>query len=167
MPAAIGAAVANYFAFNVIGATVASAAVLQAVVTVAATVALNLALSTAMARGRGGSPTVGSQLLSATIRQAAAARRLVYGEVKVGGILTYAAQSADGEYAYLCIALGEGPMQGIDPVIYLGDEKSDAAKFAGLVQVEFFDGTQTTASSTLIAAGGYLLGVLHGRKMNE
>jgi hypothetical protein len=154
MPAAIGAAVADYFAFNVIGATVASAAVLQAVVTVAATGALNLALSTAMARGRGGSPTVGSQLLSATIRQAAAARRLVYGEVKVGGILTYAAQSADGEYAYLCIALGEGPMQGIDPVIYLGDEKSDAAKFAGLVQVEFFDGAQITASSTLIAAGG-------------
>jgi hypothetical protein len=58
------------------------------------------------------------------LRQAAAARRLVYGTVKAGGLLNYAAQSSDGEYVHLSIILGEGKLQGVDPVFWISDEKS-------------------------------------------
>lgn len=149
MPAAVAGAVVSW-----LGGAAALGTVGTLAVTFAVGIATNRALQ-ALNKPKGfGNATTPTQQLTTTIRQAAAPRRLVYGEVKVGGILNYAAQSSDGEYAYLCIVLGEGPMQGIDPVIWIGDEKSDAAKFAGLVQVEFFDGTQTTASATLVAAGG-------------
>lgn len=148
MPAAVAGAVVSF-----LGGAAALGTVGTLAVTFAVGIAANRALQ-AINKPKGfGNATTPTQQLTTTIRQAAAPRRLVYGEVKVGGILNYAAQSSDGQYAYLCIVLGEGPMQGIDPVIWIGDEKSDAAKFTDLVQVEFFDGTQTTASATLIAAG--------------
>jgi hypothetical protein len=149
MPAAVAGAVVSF-----LGGAAALGTVGTLAVTFAVGIAANRALQ-ALNKPKGfGNATTPTQQLTTTIRQAAAPRRLVYGEVKVGGILNYAAQSSDGEYAYLCIVLAEGPMQGIDPVIWIGDERSDAAKFAGLVDVEFFDGTQTTASATLVAAGG-------------
>lgn len=149
MPAAVAGAVVTFFG---------GAAALGTATTLAITFGVGIATSKLLGslskpRGAAGALTP-TQQLSATIRQAAAARRLVYGTVKVGGVLAYPAQSNDGEYAYMAIYLGEGPMDGLDPVFWIGDEKSDAAKFTGLTQLEFFDGTQTTASATLIAAGG-------------
>lgn len=149
MPAAVAGAVVTFFG---------GAAALGTAATLAITFGVGIATSKLLGslskpRGSAGALTP-TQQLSATIRQAAAARRLVYGTVKAGGVLAYPAQSSDGEYAYLAIYLGEGPMDGLDPVFWIGDEKSDAAKFTGLTQLEFFDGTQTTASATLIAAGG-------------
>lgn len=149
MPAAVAGAVVTFFG---------GAAALGTAATLAITFGVGIATSKLLSaiskpRGAAGALTP-TQQLSATIRQAAAARRLIYGTVKAGGILVYPAQSSDGEYAYMAIYLGEGPMDGLDPVFWIGDEKSDAAKFTGMTQLEFFDGTQTTASATLIAAGG-------------
>ena len=149
MPAAVAAAVVG--ALGVTGVT-------ATLVTIGVQVAVSAVASKAVAalnkpRGASGALTP-TQQLSATIRQSAAARRLVYGTVKAGGILVYPAQSSDGEYAYLAIYLGEGPLTSVDPVFWIGDEKSDADKFDDLTMLEFFDGTQTTASATLIAAGG-------------
>lgn len=148
MPAAVAGAVVT---------ALGGAAALGTAATLAITFGVGIATSKLLGslskpRGAAGALTP-TQQLSATIRQAAAARRLVYGTVKIGGVLAYPAQSSDGEYAYLAIYLGEGPMDGLDPVFWIGDEKSDAAKFTGLTQLEFLDGTQTTASATLIAAG--------------
>lgn len=149
MPAAVAGAVVS---------ALGGAAALGTAATLAITFVVGIATSKLLSaiskpRGAAGALTQ-TQQLSATIRQAAAARRLIYGTVKAGGILVYPAQSSDGEYAYMAIYLGEGPMDGLDPVFWIGDEKSDAAKFTGLTQLEFFEGTQTTASATLIAAGG-------------
>lgn len=149
MPAAVAGAVVS---------ALGGAAALGTAATLAITFGVGIATSKLLSaiskpRGAAGALTQ-TQQLSATIRQAAAARRLIYGTVKAGGVLVYPAQSSDGEYAYMAIYLGEGPMDGLDPVFWIGDEKSNAAKFTGLTQLEFFDGTQTTASATLIAAGG-------------
>lgn len=93
--------------------------------------------------------------VSTTIRQSAAPRRLIYGEVKTGGVLVYACQSSDSEYVDLAIYLGEGPIEGIDPVFWLGDERSDDAKFAGLLTATLYDGSPgQVASAALIAASG-------------
>lgn len=149
MPAAVAGAVVS---------ALGGAAALGTAATLAITFGVGIATSKLLGslskpRDAAGALTP-TQQLSATIRQAAAARRLIYGTVKVGGVLAYPAQSSDGEYAYMAIYLGQGPMDGLDPVFWIGDEKSNAAKFTGLTQLEFFDGTQTTASATLIAAGG-------------
>lgn len=156
MPEAIAAYVADAYAFNVIGATVATAAAIETVVAVVATVALNQVASSVLAsRSSGQGGTTAPQVLNTTIRQAAAQRRLIYGEVKAGGVLAYPAQSEDGEYIDYAIVLGEGPLQGIDPVVWVGDELSSDPKFAGLVEVTFYSGAPgQVASAALIAASG-------------
>lgn len=148
MPAAVAGAVVS---------ALGGAAALGTAATLAVTFAVGIAVSKvtqAINRPRGAAGALTStQALQATIRQPAAARRLVYGTTKAGGVLVYPAQSSDGEYAYLAIYIGEGKMHGLHPVFWIGDERSDSPKFDGLIQSEFFDGTQTTASATLLAAG--------------
>lgn len=152
MPEAAAAYVADYFAFEVIGTTVAEAAFIQTAVQVVATVALNqLASSVLGSSGKGG--TTSTQALNTTIRQSAAARRLIYGTVKSGGVLVYPAQSDDGKYAYLAVYIGEGPIDGIDSTFWVGDELSTESKFSGLLDLEAYTGASgQTASATLIAA---------------
>jgi hypothetical protein len=147
MPAAIAGAII---------AAVQAGTVAAALITIGVQLAVGAVvnkLSAALNKPKGAGAISPTQAISVTLRQAAAARRLVYGTVKAGGLLNYAAQSSDGEYVHLSIILGEGKLQGVDPVFWISDEKSDAAKFDGLVDLEFFDGTQTTASATLITAG--------------
>ena len=151
MPEAIGVWVADYFAFEVIGATVASAAAVEIAVTALATVALNQAANAVLgSSGQGG--TASAQAMNTTVRQAAASRRLIYGQVKTGGVLVYPAQSDDGKYAWLDVYLGEGPIHAIDPVFWVGDDLSTAGKFAGLLTLEGYGGWPgQTASAGLIA----------------
>lgn len=156
MPQAIGAYVANAL-FISFTASAAAAAAIGVAVTVVATVAINQAASAIFGGGRssGQGGTTSPQQLAASIRQAAAPRRLIYGTVKAGGLLVYPAQSADGVYADLAIVLGEGPLDGIEPVIYLLDELSSDPKFDGLVEVEFYNGGPgQVASADLIARSG-------------
>jgi hypothetical protein len=152
MPEAAAAYVADYFAFEVIGTTVAEAAFIQTAVQVVATVALNqLASSVLGSSGKGG--TTSTQALNTTIRQSAAARRLIYGTVKAGGVLVYPAQSTDGKYAYLAVYIGEGPIDGIDSTFWVGDELSTESKFSGLLNLEVYTGAPgQAASASLIAA---------------
>lgn len=152
MPEAAAAAVAEFFAFTLeAGAT--ATAIAAAVTEVVVTAAISTAVSAALSSGHGGTAAVRN--LNTTIRQSAAPRRLIYGTVKTGGVLLYAAQSTDGEYAWLCIYLGEGPIDGVDPVFWVGDELSTDPKFDGLLDVEVFTGAPgQTASAALIAASG-------------
>lgn len=151
MPEAIGAYVADYFAFEVIGATVASAAAVEIAVTALATVALNQAANAVLgSSGQGG--TASAQAINTTVRQAAASRRLIYGQVKTGGVLVYPAQSDDGKYAWLDVYLGEGPIQAIDPVFWVGDDLSTADKFTDLLTLEPYLGAPGQAASAGLIA---------------
>ena len=95
------------------------------------------------------------QITNTSIRQAAAARRLIYGTVKAGGVLVYPAQSDDGTYAYLAVYLGEGPIQAIDPVFWVGDTLSTDTKYTGLLTLTAYTGAPgQVADAALIAASG-------------
>lgn len=155
MPAAVGAAVAEYFAFTVMAGATATA-VASAVAVAVATVAVNAAISRVLSGGSSGQGgTASPQILNTTVRQAAAPRRLVYGTVKTGGVLVYPAQSEDGVYAWLDVYLGEGPIQGIDPVYWLGDEISTEPKFDGLLTLEGYTGAPgQPVSAGLVAVSG-------------
>ena len=151
MPEAAAAAVVEFLALEGTAAVVA-AAVTEVVVTAAISSAISSVVSGGSS-GQGG--TASARALSTTIRQSAAPRRLIYGTVKTGGVLLYAAQSTDGEYAHLAIYLGEGPIDGVDSVFWIGDELSTDAKFDGLLTMEVFTGAPgQTASAALIADSG-------------
>lgn len=157
MPEAIAAFVADAYAFNVAGATVGTAAAIEAVVAAAASAALGSVVSKALApsqsSGRGG--TVSSQALNTVVRQSAAARRLIYGQVKAGGVLSYPAQNVAGTKAWLVTYIGEGPIESVDPVFWIGDELSSDAKFSGLTGLEVFTGAPgQVASAALVSNSG-------------
>lgn len=98
-----------------------------------------------------GGAVAGPQVTNTSIRQAAAARRLIYGTVKAGGVLVYPAQSDDGEYATLVVYLGEGPIDGVETEFWLGDELSTATKFTGLLTLTTYTGAAgQVADATLI-----------------
>lgn len=142
---AVGAA-ADYAAFNLlVGATWSS--VIGAVAGAAVSVAGSALLAPSQGTG-----SLAPQATNTTVRQAAAARRLIYGEIKTGGVLVYPGQLLDGD-AHLVIALGEGQVESIDPVYWLADELSTDAKFEGLLHFEWFDGhPDQTACMTLVNA---------------
>lgn len=90
--------------------------------------------------------------LNTTLRQATAARRLVYGTIKTGGILVYPGQTSDGA-AHLVIAVCEGEIDGFDATFWLGEDLSTDSKFSGLITAQFKTGTASqTAFSDLVTA---------------
>ena len=151
MPEAVAAYVAEFFAFDLAaGATLTSIASTAAYV--ATTVAINQAASALLASSTGSGGTAGTQVLSTTVRQSDAARRLIYGRCKVGGVLAYPHQSPGGKYVRQAIYLGEGPIAGVDPVFWIGDELSSASQFAGLTVLEPFLGTAGQGGSADLVA---------------
>jgi len=153
MPEAAAAYVAEFFAFTLeAGAT--ATAIAATVTEIAVTAAITTAVSSVLgSSGQGGTAAVRS--LNTTIRQAAAPRRLIYGTVKAGGLLAYPAQSSDGKYTDFAIPIGEGPIDGVETVIWIGDELSTEPKFDGLVTITPYLGAAgQTASAALIAASG-------------
>lgn len=145
---AAGAA-ANYAAFNLLAGAVGSS-----IIGGIAGAAVAGVLSKVM--GVGESAAIGPQITNTSIRQAAAARRLIYGTVKAGGILVYPAQSDDGDYATMVIYLGEGPIDGLESVFWVGDELSTDSKFDGLLTLTAYTGApgQTADASVIAASGG-------------
>jgi hypothetical protein len=98
------------------------------------------------------SGSVEQAALNTSVRQPAAARRLIYGQVKTGGVLVYPGQKLDGD-AHLVIALGEGQVESIDSVYWLAESLSTDEKFAGLLHMEWFDGhPDQTACMSLVNA---------------
>jgi hypothetical protein len=142
---AAGAA-AEYAAFSLLYGAVATSvisAAAGALVTYAGSALLNDGSETGV---------VPPQATNTTVRQAAGARRLIYGEIKSGGILIYPGQSTDGD-AHLVMALGEGEVDSIDPVFWLGEDLSTDGKFSGLLTFEAHTGAANqAASAALIAA---------------
>jgi hypothetical protein len=150
MPQA-GAAFAAWIGAEGFVATVVAAAVDVVVAVAVSEVASSL--FGGQSTGQGG--TAAAQQLNTTIRQAAAQRRLVYGQVKAGGILAYPAQSVDGQWMDFAIYLGEGPWHSIDPVFWVGDELSTEPKFSGRVYATLYTGAAgQVASAALMAASG-------------
>jgi len=156
MPEAIATYVADYFAFEVIGTTVAAAAAIETAVYVAATVAINQVASQVLASSSGRGGTADAQVLSGTIRQSDASRRLIYGTTRVGGVMVYPQQDPSGYNVRLAVYLGEGPISAIADAIWIGDELSSASKFAGLVQTDKRLGTpgQGHVASLVTASAG-------------
>jgi hypothetical protein len=155
MPQAAGAVVGEWLAFSGAGAawTAVGVAVTEVVVAAAINQVVSSVLSQNASTGQGG--TASAQTLNTTIRQASAQRRLVYGQVKTGGVLVYAAQSIDGQWMDFAIYLGEGPWHSIDPVFWVGDELSTDPKFAGLVQATLYHGAPgQVASAALMSVSG-------------
>lgn len=151
MPQAVGAWVAEYFAFELMaGAAISSFA--GTVATVITTVAINQVATKVLGGSSGQGGTASAQTLAATVRQAAASRRLIYGEVKAGGVLVYPAQTDDGKDAWLDVYLGEGPIQAIDPVFWLGEDLSTDPKFADLLMLEAYTGAPGQAASAGLIA---------------
>lgn len=98
------------------------------------------------------SAALNSSTTNTTVRQAAAPRRLIYGEIKTGGVLVYPGQKLDGD-AHLVVALGEGQIESVDSVYWLAEELSTAEKFDGLLHMEWFDGhPDQTACMSLVNA---------------
>ncbi len=92
------------------------------------------------------------QTLNTSVRQAAAPRRLIYGQIKTGGILAYPGQLLDGD-AHLVMILGEGQIESVDSVYWLADDLSTAEKFVDLLHMEWFDGhPDQAACMTLVNA---------------
>lgn len=150
MPETVAAAVVEYFALEA-----ATAAVVSAVVTAVTTAAISATVSSLLAPSSGQGGTAAPQVMSTTVRQSAASRRLLYGRIKAGGVLVYVAQSPDGTFAYLDCYVGEGPVYGIGNTLWLADELSTDAKFAGLIVQENYLGQAGQAASTmLVAASG-------------
>jgi hypothetical protein len=147
MPEAVAA-----WAVSTLAVTGTTAVIVSAAVYVATTVAISQVASSLLAPSSGGGGTTSPQELSTTVRQAAASRRLLYGRSKAGGVLAYPAQSDDGKFAYLDVYLCEGPIHAIEPVFWLGDERSDDPKFDGLITLAPYLGTPgQTANAELVA----------------
>lgn len=156
MPEAIATYVADYFAFEVIGTTVAAAAAIETAVTIAATIAINQVANKVLASSSGSGGTAGPQVLSTTVRQSDASRRLIYGTVKAGGVMVYPQQDPSGQNVRVAVYLGEGPIQAISPTFWIGDETTDDPKFSGLVDLEARLGapSQTAVTSLVTASAG-------------
>lgn len=156
MAEAAAVAASEYVAFELLGGAVLSSAAgiaAYALTTAAITIGASYVLGDSQGSRSGG--TVNTRFLNATVREASASRRLIFGEVKTGGILVYAAQPLDGVYAHLATYLSEGEIEAIDPVFWIGEDLSTDAKFTGLLQLEAFRGqVGQVASSVLISASG-------------
>ena len=88
------------------------------------------------------------------VNGATTSRRLIYGTCRVSGQIVYAESAGDqNQFLHLVVALGGHPVAGFGAVSL--DDKP-IADFGAKVQHELFDGTQTTACATLVAASAGL-----------
>lgn len=79
--------------------------------------------------------------------------RVIYGSRRVGGtyVIPPSVSGANNEYLHLVIAIGEGEIAAIN-MVYLDDTPATDARFAGLVTIEKFLGTDTQAASAMLIA---------------
>ncbi len=112
-------------------------------------------LGNAIGGGGGASPSsVGAEQARGILINAASSidpLRIIYGSRRTGGtyVVPPFASGASNEYLHLVIALCEGEISAINTV-YLDDLASTDARYAGLVTIEKFTGTDTQAASALL-----------------
>ncbi|MCG7984742.1 MAG: phage tail protein [Candidatus Thiodiazotropha lotti] len=92
------------------------------------------------------------QGLRQTIRGSAEARRIIYGQVKVGGVLVHVSTTGSkNEYAHMVVAFAGHEVEEIGD-IYLGDTLSTDARFTGLVTInKHLGSSDQNADSTLVS----------------
>lgn len=95
---------------------------------------------------------IGGSALATSITQSDAPRRLVYGTVKTGGVVAYTKKTPNERYLHRAIYLGEGPILGIGPGVWVGDQVSTEAPLAGHVTAEVFTGAAGQGYSASLAA---------------
>jgi hypothetical protein len=96
------------------------------------------------------------QGVTGTIREAASTRKVIYGKCRVGGSVVFLANANQNEYLYLVIAFAAHEVEDFEE-FYFNDElvwsngvyQSDWSSWA---LINYYDGTQTTADSTLTSA---------------
>jgi len=92
----------------------------------------------------------------AMINSADTPRRIVFGTVKVSGQLTYPCTNGGSfETLHMIVTLSGHPVTGYTQ-IYLDDKLITDPVFSGCAAYEFYDGNQTTACASMVAAAGGL-----------
>lgn len=128
----------------------------QAIVFVGASLVTGYLLNALMPKGPDG-----SRELTASVKDAAAPREIVYGEVRKGGVITHLESTDDNQYLHMFVALAGHEIESVES-IYINDEDQTAnwARNSGLInggsatdwknKVRVFAhlGAQTSASDT-------------------
>lgn len=135
MPVAVVAVAA--YAVSAYAAGLAVAAGWAAWAVLAVQFAASFAVSAIGAKllNNGSAPTTSSRERRETVRQSAANRRIVYGEMRTGGVLVYATSSGESNSQMdLVIAIAEGEVDNITTEdFWLANEHARDPKFAGKV----------------------------------
>lgn len=147
---AIGAAIAGSAIATAVGLTVGTFAFSAVAFAASAVVS---ALGNKLIGGQGSAPSAGPQERRETIRSPIAARRVVYGQIRCGGVLVYAGSSGSGnEYANLVVAVCQGEIDGIGSDTWLNDKLLTDPSFDGLVDQYFHLGeADQLADAALVA----------------
>jgi hypothetical protein len=149
-----------YIAVTIASITVES--IIAFVVKTIVTMAVNMAISAAFSKkpkGGQGAFSNYSRDRTLTVRQPAAPRRVIYGEVKVGGVMVFLHTTANDTKLHLIQTLAGHECQAIGDV-YLNDEVvpldgsgNATGKYAGYVRIfKHLGSASQTADTTLIAS---------------
>ena len=102
-------------------------------------------------------PSVGTQMsgTTTTVREPASTRTMVYGRARVGGSIVYLdSTGTDNEYMHMVIAVAGHAIDAYEEV-WFNDEKVWDSGYVGswatYVELNFHDGTQTTADANLVS----------------
>jgi hypothetical protein len=152
-----------------VGAAAAGTFITAAVGYLATTVITSWALQALAPKPKsGGAQTQG---LLTNLREAAAPREYVYGEVRKGGVITYLeATGTNNKFLHMIISLAGHELQSIDD-IYINDEivaldgngLVTSAPWNSKIRVQKFLGNQITAPASLLAESAQVNGNFIGR----
>ena len=102
-------------------------------------------------------PSIGAQMsgTTTTVREPASTRTMVYGRARVGGSIVYLdSTGTDNEYMHMVIAVAGHAIDAYEEV-WFNDEKVWDSGYVGswatYVELNFHDGTQTTADANLVS----------------
>ena len=102
-------------------------------------------------------PSIGTQMsgTTTTVREPASTRTMVYGRARVGGSIVYLdSTGTDNEYMHMVIAVAGHAIDAYEEV-WFNDEKVWDSGYVGswatYVNLNFHDGTQTTADANLVS----------------
>lgn len=155
MPAAVVAVAASAFGNFIAGELLLAGIIEGAFAVSAVQFGAALAVSAVGQKVLGGSnASTPSQPRRETIRSPAANRRIIYGEVRVGGVLVYAGSGgSDNKFANLVVPVAHHAVHAIGPTAWLGDKDAADSVFSGLVDFHYHLGApDQAADADLIAA---------------
>ena len=153
--AGLASAIGGAIAVNAGALTLAAFTATLFSATGAALFALGAGMSM-LSRALAPKPNIGAQLrgITQTTRDPAGSRKLVYGQIRVGGQIVFIANSGQtNEYLHLAVAFASHEIESFEE-FWLNDKKvyengAVTSDWSDVVTITKFDGTQTTADSTL------------------